>query len=60
LCVSSFAVSQGAIDTVVDASGFEVGLQLGVDRLRMVLVKPLAQFFELLGRERVYRAFNFL
>jgi hypothetical protein len=60
LCVSGFVVGQGAIDTVVNARGFEVGLKLGVDRLRMVLVKPQAQFFYLLQRERVYCAFNFL
>jgi hypothetical protein len=33
---------------------------LCVSGLRMVPVKPQAQFFELLGCKRVYRAFNVL
>jgi len=40
LCVSGLVVGQGAIDAVVDASGVKIGLKLGVNRLRIVLVRP--------------------
>jgi hypothetical protein len=33
-------VSQGAIDTVVDATRIKIGFELGVDSLRTVLVQP--------------------
>lgn len=47
-------VSLGTGDTVVDAASFEVGLMPRVDPLRVVLVKPLIEFFYLLGRDGVY------
>jgi hypothetical protein len=40
MCVSGFVVSQGAIDAVVDAARIKIGFQLGVNRLRAVLVQP--------------------
>jgi hypothetical protein len=40
LCVSGLVVGQGATDAVVDAPGVKIGLELRVNRLRMVLVKP--------------------
>jgi hypothetical protein len=40
LCVSGLVVDQGATDAVVDAAGVKIGLKLGINRLRMVLVKP--------------------
>jgi hypothetical protein len=40
LCVSGFVVGQGAMDAVVGAAGVKIGLKLGVNRLRLVLIKP--------------------
>ena len=53
-------VSQGASDTVVDSSSVKVGFKLRVDELRVAPIKPLIQFFSLLGRKRVYGPFDFL
>ncbi|HKD06899.1 MAG TPA: hypothetical protein VKB79_13435 [Bryobacteraceae bacterium] len=39
---------------------FKISLKLRVDTLRVATVKPLMQFFHLLGRESVYCAFNIL
>jgi len=33
-------VGQGAIDTVIDATGIKIGFELRIDRLRAVLVEP--------------------
>lgn len=59
-CVSGFVVGQCAIDAVVNTSGVEIGFKLRVDRLRVALVKPHVQLFNLPRRQRVYGAFNFL
>ena len=48
------------MNAVVNAPGVKIGLKLRVDRLRMTLVKPYVELFDLLRRERVYRALNFL
>jgi hypothetical protein len=53
-------IGQSAIDTAVDAASFKIGLELSVDSLRVALIKPDEQFFQLLRRECVYRTFNFL
>jgi hypothetical protein len=60
LCSSGSVIGQGAIDTVIDAAPFKIGFKLRVDTLRVVLIKPLIQFFHLLGRERLYCAFDVL
>lgn len=59
-CSSGFMVGQGAIDSVVDAPGIEIGLKLGVDRLGVVLVEPQIQLFSLLRCQRIYCAFDVL
>jgi hypothetical protein len=53
-------IGQGSIDTVVYASGLKIGSKLRINRLRMTPVKPLIQFINLLLRQRVYGAFDFL
>src|SRR5271165_4758088 len=60
LCVAGFMIGQSAINTIVDASGLKIGFELRVDQLRMALVKPPVQFIQLLRRERVCGAFDFL
>jgi hypothetical protein len=57
---SGLVVGKGAVNTVVDAPRLKVGFKLLVNRLRIVSVKPLVQFFPLLRREGVYCAFNLL
>jgi hypothetical protein len=53
-------IGQRSIDTVVDASSLEIGFKLRINRLRITLVKPPIQFINLLLRQRVYGAFDFL
>ncbi len=53
-------VGSGATYAVVDAASFEIGFNLRVDSLRMVPVQPVVQFIYLLGRKRVYGAFDLL
>lgn len=60
LCVSGLVVGQSAIYTCVDASGVKIGFKLGVDLLWVALVKPPIQSVNLLRRQRIYGAFDFL
>jgi hypothetical protein len=53
-------VGQGAIDAVVYAARVKVGFKLLINWLRIMLVKPLIEFFALRRRKSVYRAFNLL
>ena len=53
-------VSQCGIDAFVHTSGIKIRLELGVDGLRAMTVKPSVQFFQLPGRKRSDCAFNLL
>ena len=57
---SGFVIRNRAVDTLIETARFNIGLKLNVNRLRIVLVKPLAQFFPLLGRQRGNRVFDLL
>ena len=57
---SSFVVSQGAVNAVIEAPGVKVGLKLRVDRLRAMLVQPCVQLLHLSRCKGRYRAFNLL
>jgi hypothetical protein len=59
LCPTVLLVVQSALDGRVEASGRKIGLNAGVDRRRIVLVKPRVQFLYFARRERSDGALNF-
>jgi hypothetical protein len=48
------------MDSLVEMARRKVRLNASINGLRVMLIKPQIQFVQLLGRERVYRAFNLL
>lgn len=58
LCQATALVVKSATDSCVEATCGKVGLDAGINGLRVVLVKPRIQFLQLLLGELVYRAFN--
>jgi hypothetical protein len=46
-----FFVAQSSLDGVIETARFKVGLDAGIERVR-VLVEPYVQFFQLLRRQR--------
>jgi hypothetical protein len=54
-----FFVAQSSLDGVIETARFKVGLDAGIERVR-VLVEPYVQFFQLLRRQRADGAFDFL
>jgi hypothetical protein len=57
---SGFMIGNGAFDALIETPCFNIGFELNVNRLRIVFVKPLAQFFPLLWRQRINCAFDIL
>jgi hypothetical protein len=53
-------VVQCPLNGFVETPRFKVGLNLGIDEVRMMAVKPQVQFVQLLRRERIDGAFNLL
>ena len=47
VCSSSLVVAKRTVDAVVQASGSEIVLELCVDPLRVVLIKPQLEFLSL-------------
>lgn len=60
LRASGFMVGNSATDTVIYAARVQVGLELNVDSLWILLVEPLAEFVPLLRCEGIDGAFNLL
>jgi len=55
-----FFIIESAMNRFIKAAGCNVRLDTLIDKRRMALVKPQVQFVQLLRRERIYGAFNFL
>ncbi len=53
-------VRQNAIDKIIKATRMKIGLQLFINRLRVLAIKPQRQFFSLMRRQSVYRPFYVL
>jgi hypothetical protein len=53
-------VVQCPLNGFVETPRFKVGLNLGIDEVRVIAVKPQVQFVQLLRRERIDGAFNLL
>lgn len=57
---SGFMIGNSAGNAVIEAARVDSSFKLHVARVQIVLVKPDVQLFPLLGRQRIYRAFDLL
>jgi hypothetical protein len=53
-------VAQSALDGFVETARLKIGRKPCVDGLRLILIEPRVQLFQLLRRERPYGAFDLL
>ncbi|MBV9769623.1 MAG: hypothetical protein JOZ32_08635 [Bryobacterales bacterium] len=57
---SGFMIGKSAGNAVIETTRVDSSFKLHVARLQIMLVKPDVQFFPLVGRKRINRAFDLL
>lgn len=58
--ISGLIVGDSAFYKLIQPPGFKIGLNPGIDRLGLMVIEPSIEFLDLLRRQRLNGAFDFL